>query len=165
MPRRQPFNAETVAASEIDEEIGRMIDRLTVGEGPAIDASPISDAEKVRQWGQMDPNISDPDMLREHLMQGAVPQELLDPNNPGSLAIVRANPAMAELYADPSPRDERLADMLARLAERPLRLGLLAHLEDDPEAMVKEANRLDALWQKQSGEQEPPTITPQMMGG
>ncbi len=41
-----------------------------------------------------------------------------------------------------------MAKALATLAEWPFRLGLVRHLEDDPEAQAKESNRINALWMK-----------------
>ncbi len=149
--RRQPANAEEIARADLGEEIERMIDRLALAEGPPPDSSSVSDAKQLQQWGQRDPKVTDPDGMMRQLMETGLGQfpEMLDPNSPTCLAIVKANPEIAQMYTEPV--DEQLADMLCRLAEFPLRLGVLAPYADDPEELVRFAKRMDARWQKSLG--------------
>lgn len=164
MPPRNAPNVEDSARLEAEEVLMRAVDTLAASEGPAAGADTLSDAKLLRQWGQRDPRIADADGLRAHLMQGPLPPEMLDPNGQDVLAIVKAHPELAQMYAQ-GPFDDAMADMLARLAEFPLRLGHLAQYEDDPEAMVKEAERMDGLWQKSlmQGTEQAPTMP--VMGG
>jgi hypothetical protein len=150
MPPRQQPNVEDSARREAEDVLNQAVDALASSEGAAPDADPVSAATLLRQWGQRDPRIADADGLRDHLMQGPLPPEMLDPNGPDALAIVKQHPEIAGMYGQ-GPFDEAMADMLARLAEFPLRLSHLAQWEDDPEAMVKEAERMDGLWQKSMG--------------
>lgn len=151
MTRRKIENAESVARREIGEEIQRVVDQLALSEGPASDAESVSDARVLKLWGQRDPKISDADGLKAHLMQAGLPPELLDPNSPTALTLIKSRPQMAEMFANPA--DEGLAHMLSRLAEFPLRLDVLEPFEDDPERMVKEAERIDGLWQRSRARQ------------
>jgi hypothetical protein len=150
MPPRRTISPEEAARNTIATEIPRMVEAIAAKQGPGIDAGPVSAAKLLQQWGQRDPRIADADGLRDHLMQGPLPPEMLDPNGPDALAIVKQHPEIAQMYGQ-GPFDQQMADMLARIAEFPLRLGHLAQWEDDPEGMVKEAERMDGLWQRSFG--------------
>lgn len=145
--RGRQRTVEEQARIELWEEIERLVDGLALSEGPAEDAESISDAEMLKRWGQRDPRLSDPDGFQQQLMQTGLAQmpELMDPENPQGLAIFKAHPDLAAMYAEPV--DDALADMLTRLAEFPLRLGLLAQYTDDPVEMVNYAERMDRRWQ------------------
>lgn len=130
-------------------EIDRIVETLAAAQGPAPGADSVSDAKQLQQWGQRDPKVLDPEGLKRQLMEtglGPYP-EMLDPEN--GLAIVKAHPEIAEMLAEPT--DEALADMLSRLAEFPLRVGILEPWADDPEEMVRVADSLDARWQREMG--------------
>lgn len=140
---------EERAELELRDEIERYADMVAADLGPAPGARQVSDAEKVRLWGQTDPRV-DFDQLKMALMQGGLPPELLDEHGDRALAIVKSHPEIAQMYAQ--PLDDTMSTYLATLAEYPFRLSVLSqYAEDDPEGMVKEAERLDGLWQKQQG--------------
>lgn len=144
MPRQTaPESDIEIAQREIQEEIEQAIAALAADTGPAPRAVRLSDAEKVEMWGRSDPKV-DYGQLLQQLMATGLPPEMLDPDT--GLAIFKRHPEMAQLYGQPVAPE--VADPLARLAEYPLRLSLLEHLEDDPKARVEEANRLDAAWEK-----------------
>lgn len=156
MPPRTPPPRSAVerARNEIRDEIKMAIRLLSAEMGPAPGARPLSEAKKVSMWGQRDPKV-DYAQVASQLMTTGLPPDLLDPKT--GLAIFKKYPEMAQMYAQPVAQE--VAIPLAILAEYPLRLGLLEHLEDDPEAMVKEANRLDRAWQKQMGGGQAPPET------
>lgn len=160
MPPRHATSIEERARSEISLEIERMIDALVASEGPAADADPVSAARQLQQWGQRDPKIGDPDQLQQDLMRTGLQQfpDLLDPKSPQALAVVKAHPQIAEMYAQPC--DEDLADMLTRLAEFPLRLGILEPYQDDPEEMCRLAESLDRRWQNEIDKRRGATSEP-----
>lgn len=139
------------AQREIDAEIQQAIRMLAAEVGPAPGARPLSEAKKVSMWGQRDPKV-DYTQVASQLMTTGLAPDLLDPEK--GLALFKEHPEMAQMYAQPVAPD--VADQLARLAEYPLRLGLLAHLEDYPKQNVAEANRLDRAWEKQTGGTEEP---------
>lgn len=159
MPRRRrAVNPEEAARDTIGLEIERMIDTLAKAEGPAADAESVSDERLVRQWGQRDPNIQDVDALKQALMTQGLPPEVLDPNSPQCLALLKANPDLAQDWAGilSTPLDERMADLVAPLVEHPLRLGILRPYADNPKEMVKVSDSFDAKWGR---------LVEQQMGG
>lgn len=164
MPPRTAPNVEDSARREAEDVLNQAVDAIAASEGAAADADPVSAAKLLQQWGQRDPRIADADGLRDHLMQGPLPPEMLDPNGPDALAIVRMHPDLGALYGQ-GPFDQPMADMLARIAEFPLRLGHLAQFEDDPEGAVKEAERMDGLWQRSLSGSTPAPADASMMGG
>lgn len=165
MPRRRKTgNPEELARNTISNEIERMINVLAKAEGPAADAESVSDAQLVRQWGQRDPQIQDPEQFKQQLLTTGLPAEMLDPNSPQVLALIKANPDLAQDWAGilSSPLDQRMVDLVAPLVEHPLRLGILRPYEDDPEEMVKVAESLDGKWGRLMEQQMggPPPIAP-----
>jgi hypothetical protein len=139
---------EARAEREIQTEIEEFADQIASDLGPAAGADRVSDADKLRMWGQSDPRVSaDPERFKQMLMAGGLPPEALEPNSDQALGIVRANPEIAQVLSQ--PLDEQMADMVTRLSEYPLRLAVLADLADDPKRHVEEADRLNGLWQKQ----------------
>jgi hypothetical protein len=152
-PRRsRSMTPEDRAIENFNKSFDALTKRSAASLGQPPGTRPVGDAELVRQWGIMD-NKVDRTALAQQLMAGGLPPELLDPNNPNSLEIVKAAPDLAPLYGQPV-QDPELADILAGLAEHPFKYGILAAL-DDPEDQVKEAERLNRLWEKQMADQQP----------
>lgn len=146
--RQVQRSEEQVARDEIDAEIEHAIATIAAEWGAAPDAAPVSEDEEVELWGRRDPTV-DYDAVYAMLTTTGLPPEMLDPASDLAPAVIAEHPEMAQMYG--SVVDANLADMLATLAEHPFRIGLLQDLEDDPEAMVEKANRLDRAWQKQLG--------------
>jgi len=146
MARPSTSNPAQIASDEINAEIERAVASLAAELGPAPGAATVSDAKRLQLWTQQDPTV-DYDSLVQQLQTQGLPPELLDPESEQALAIVKAHPEMAQLYQAPVAPD--VAATLAVLAEYPFRLSLLQPYEDDPAQLVKEANRLDAAWQRQ----------------
>ncbi len=158
-------NPEDKIQQELEAEINRYADILSNEMGPAPGSDQVSDAMKVRMWGQADPIVeTDPEAFRQALLTGALAAqpEMLDPQKPNSLGIVRAYPAMAQILAEPV--DEQMADQIMRYARWPLRSKLLEEYAEDPEGYVKEANRLEGLWNKSDSAsatlEEPEAVAP-----
>lgn len=150
MPSRRPPNVQDSARRSAEEILELVVDSIAASEGPAEDADSVSDAKRLEQWGQRDSRMVDPDAFEAQLQQAVLPQEALDVNSPTCLAVVKSVPEIAEIYAS-GPFDAEMAHMLARLAEFPLRLSYLRQWEDEPKQMVKEAERMDARWQRSLG--------------
>ncbi len=131
---------EEEAMLAIDDEIQEAIEAISAEWGPAIGAQPVSEQRERALWWQRDDRV-DPDAMSMLLQTQGLAPELLDPESPGALAIVKAHPEMAQLYAQAVAPD--VADTLVRLAEWPNRLAIMVHYEDDPPAAVRKANRLD----------------------
>lgn len=161
--RRHTYpNPETKIQSELEAEIGRYVDILANELGPAAGAETVSDAEKVRMWDLADPIVDvDPEAFKQQLMTGGLAEhpEMLDPNNPQSLGIVRAFPEMVQVLSEPV--DEQMADQIMRYCRWPLRSKVLEEHADDPEGWVKEANRMERLSNGQSGGDEAPEESPE----
>ena len=145
---RHTASPEERAQQTLSDELERFSDAAAPEMGPAPGARKLSDDIKLHLWGQRDPAV-DPEQLKAMLMQGQVPPDLLDPTGDNALTLVKQNPEIAQMFGQ--PLDDRMADIMTRLAEYPLRLALLNDKEDDPDGMVKEANRLDGLWQRRVG--------------
>lgn len=164
MPRaaRTRLTPEELAQRELDEEMQQAIAEIAADLGPAPGARTASPTDRLRMWGIRDEKV-DADAMLQRLMTEGYPPELLDPANEQALMVVQENPELAPYYAEPT-QDQGLADALVRLAEYPFRLGLLRDLEDDPEEQVKEAEQLDAAWQRSMGESpemaQEPTAAP-----
>jgi hypothetical protein len=160
MPR--PANPEDAMQQRVNDDLERTIDALADRMGPAAGAKPVSEARKLSMWGQRDPRVRDADGLMQQLMETGLGQtpELLDPENPNCLAIIKRYPAMAEMFVEPV--DETLAYMLSRSAEFPMRISVLEPYIDNPDQYVAESDRLERLWNKQLAQ---PDETPIPIGG
>lgn len=143
--RKQPRSVAEQVHEEIEQEIHDLVTQIAAEEGPAPHAQYVSDEHEVDLWGQMDSKV-DYDTLVQQLMAGQVPPELVDPMGDRPLALVKASPELAQLFAE--PLDQEMASMLATLAEYPYRLSLLAPYTDDPEASVKKADSLTGRWKR-----------------
>lgn len=144
--RRARLGVDEMAQVEFDREFEAVFETLAAEQGKPPGAKPVSDAKKLALWGQRDPNV-DPDALAQMLMTTGVPPEIA-----AELALLQEHADNEELmmaYATPTD-DPEMADMLARMAEMPFRTGFLLDITD-PEERVKEAERLDARWQRQMG--------------
>ena len=139
---------EARAEREAQDELEHYTDLIASDLGPAPGSKVISDTEKIRMWGLKDPNV-DYDQLKAALMQGGLPPEMLDEHSDQALVVVKENPEIGQMYSQ--PLDDRMAGIMATLAEWPFRLSALAQFSDDPANMVKESDRLDQLWMKQQG--------------
>jgi hypothetical protein len=154
MPRtKRPANPEEAARNKIGLEIERMINTLSSRAGPAADAESVSPDEQLHQWAQRDSMVQDPEALKRVLTTTGLGQQpdLFNPQNPKALGIIRANPDLAQQWAEmlSQPVDERMADLLVPLIEHPLRLTMLRPYEDDPSSAVSFADRMDARLQRQ----------------
>lgn len=157
-PRRSRSQTpEDAAIRSFTANFDLLTKRSAASLGQPPGTRPVGDVELVRQWGIRDNKVDRLQLLAQLLTTG-LPQELLDQNNPQAFAIMKAAPDLAPLYGQPVT-DHEVAEILTGLAEWPFRYGILAAI-DDPEDQVKEANRLDGLWQKKVGTPpEPPTLT------
>lgn len=150
----QPNSIEDEARQEAEDEMEASIAEIALELGPAPGAMPLSDARKVKLWGQKDPSV-DFEAMRQALMSTGLNPSLMDPHGDESLAVFQEmadRPDFQQfqaMYAE--PLDEQLATTLTTIAEYPFRLSLLADLEDDPKAMVAEANRINDKWQASLG--------------
>lgn len=145
-PRTRP--GERMSASQEERVVASFLDellpvahRIASDQGEPPQSKPINDAEKVRAWGLRDRRADPATLLPRLLSTGLGPEEAQQ------MAIVGEWPELADLYANPAP-DHETVDQLIRLAEFPFRRGILADLEDDPEAWTKEAERIERLWNK-----------------
>ena len=148
MPRRRrttPRDLEAQVWDELDRELDELIPVIAAEEGLARGATRVSPEKEVELWGQRDPRV-DRDSLKAMLMQGAVPPEWTDEQSDQRLALIRAHPEMAQMFAE--PLDDEMAGIVADLAEWPHRLSVLAPYEDDPKAQVEKANSVNARWQR-----------------
>jgi hypothetical protein len=155
MPRPKPpvltSEEERLAASFLDDLMA-VAERLASEAGDPPGARPMGDAEKVRHWGLQDRRVVPQDLLTILLSTGLGEGAL-------EMEIVKERPELLDAYANQAP-DQETADQLVRLAEYPFRMNLLTHLEDDPEAWTKEAERIDRLWQKQAAPPMPDAALP-----
>lgn len=160
MPRRiRAAPIDVQARDEVGREVDDMTSSLAAELGPAEGAEFPSDAKEVELWGQMDPRV-DYDTLKAQLMQGTVPPEWSDEHSDQRLALIRAHPEMAQMFAQ--PLDDEMASMVAGMAEYPSRMTVWKPYANDPEAMVRKANSVDARWRRRTGQvaEEPATPTP-----
>lgn len=149
MPRRSrsaPIDVQ--ARDEVERELDDMISALAAELGPAEGAEFPSDQKEVELWGQRDPRV-DYDTLKAMLMQGAVPPEWYDEQSDARLALIRAHPQMAQMFAE--PLDDEMAGIVADLAEWPFRLSILTPHEDDPKAAVAKANSVNGRYLRRVG--------------
>lgn len=145
-----PKGFSEIVESEFSREYEQVIDLLASEQGPPSGAERVPESRRVALWGLRDRRV-DPDLLRERLLTTGLGEEAQQ------MAVVQEYPEVLDVYAngvmalqdvqDP----EALADDLVRFAEHPYRYALLADLAHDPEAMVREANRLERLWERQQG--------------
>ena len=152
MPRRSrrttPRDLEAQVWDELDRELDELIPVIAAEEGLAKGATRVSPEKEVELWGQRDPRV-DRDALKGMLMQGAVPPEWVDEQSDQRLALIRAHPEMAQMFAE--PLDDEMAGIVADLAEWPHRLSVLAPYEDDPRSQVAKADSVNARWQRRAG--------------
>jgi hypothetical protein len=160
MPRRKritPRSVEAQVEAEIESELDELVSAIAAEEGPAIGSEYISADREVQMWGVMDPRV-DYETLKHQLMTGQVPPDLIDPQNDGSLALVRGNPEWAQFFAAVTPEqplDEHMADLVATTAEYPMRQAVYGALKHNPRAQVEKSNRTNERWMRQTGQREP----------
>jgi hypothetical protein len=116
--------------------------------GQPLGTEHVSEARKMAMWGQSDPWVDHATIL-EQVRSGAVPPEQADPKNPAALAVLKASPELAPLYAGPIS-DPELADAAAGFATWPFRHALLRAIPD-PGEQVREAERLQRAYERQHG--------------
>lgn len=149
MPRRaRPAPIEQQAREEVRRELDEMAAAIAAEVGPAEGAEVPSDDREVDLWGRMDPRV-DPVELKALLMQGAVPPEWVDEQSDRRLALLRAHPEMAQMFAE--PLDDEMAGIVADLATYPFRMAVLAPYEDDPQAQVAKARSVNGRWLRRAG--------------
>jgi hypothetical protein len=161
MPRRSrrttPRDLEAQVWDELDRELDELIPVIAAEEGLARGATRVSPEKEVELWGQRDPRV-DRDSLKAMLMQGQVPPEWFDEQSDQRLALIRAHPEMAQMFAE--PLDDEMSDIVADLAEWPHRLSVLKPYEDDPKASVAKADSVSRRWQRQMGTVMPAAPAP-----
>jgi hypothetical protein len=147
-PKKQMLQSfeETVAASFL-EDLEKTAAQIASEDGDPPGADRLGDAEAVRLWGQMDPQV-DHDRLLSDLMTTGVAPEVVQ-----NLAIAKTRPEWAELYTQPT-EDSELAATLAALALHPFRPSAVLDWSPEPEEQVKRAEHLHSLWEKQLAAQE-----------
>lgn len=150
MPRRtRAAPIDVQARDEVGRELDGMVGALAAELGPAEGAEFPSDAKEVELWDQMDPRV-DNDALKAMLKAGTVPPAWYDPHSDQRLALIRAHPEMAQMFAQ--PLDDEMASIVAGLAEYPSRMTVWKPYANDPEAMVRKANSVDARWRRRQGQ-------------
>lgn len=161
MPRRtRQHPIDVQARDEVGRELDDMVGALAAELGPAEGAEFPSDEQEVELWGQMDPRV-DYDALKAQLMQGSVPPEWVDEHSDQRLALIRAHPEMAQMFAQ--PLDDEMASIVAGMAEYPSRMTVWKPYAADPTAMVAKAKSVNAQWRKRTGqvaEESAPPMTP-----
>jgi hypothetical protein len=147
-PKKQALQSfeETVSASFL-EDLEKVAARIASEDGDPPGADRLGDADAVRLWGQMDPQV-DHDRLLSDLMTTGVAPEVVQ-----NLAIAKTRPEWAELYTQPV-QDSEMAGQLAALATYPFRAGLVFDYSPEPEEQVKRSDHIHALWEKQQVAQE-----------
>ena len=139
MPRREPPRSpEQQAVEEFVSEVDQIAADLATEAGPPLDTDHVSVARKRRLWGQRDPDVNYTDLVSRLLTTGVPPEEA------AQMILVQEHPELLPMFGQPMP-DPETADALARLAEMPFRLGILAPLS--PQERVREAESLDREWQ------------------
>ena len=159
-PNRSALSAEELARREMADDLQVAIREIAAELGPAPGTSEASASEELRQWGIRDSKVDHQQMV-QRLMTTGYPPEMLDPDGDMTLLVVKENPELAEVYGQPV-QDQEYAEQLATIAEWPFRLGILREYEDDPEAMVRKADSLDARWQRSLG---PSALTVDLVPG
>lgn len=137
---------EQVSASFL-EDLEKVASRIAGEDGDPPGADRVGDADAVRLWGQMDPQV-DHDRLLTDLMTTGVAPEVVQ-----NLAITKTRPEWAELYTQPT-EDSELAGQLAVMAAHPFRAALVLDYSAEPEEQVKRAEHIHRLWEKQNAAQE-----------
>lgn len=145
MPRklREPTDAATesrVAQAFIDE-VQKVASRIAGEEGEPPGSAPLGDAQAVRMWGRTDPNVRYDEMLTRIMTEGIPPDEMQQ-----YICAEELPPDVLAMYGHAMPFE--FAHQLATMAEYPFRWSICIEPFDDPEEQVKEAERLDRLWQK-----------------
>lgn len=137
---------DRVALSFADD-LERLAQAAAAEQGQPIGTRKASHAEAVKQWGINDPQVEDNyDAFLDMLKTTGLPPEMLDPESPQCLMVIKEDPDLAQWYGQPIA-DPALAARYATLAEWPFRRGLLMD-EDDPDEQVRLANAYDRDWER-----------------
>lgn len=149
MARAKTVSFEERVANEWLDDARKVAQRIAVEQGPPPNAGKVSEDRMLRDWGIKDP-VVDPHQFMVSLMTTGLNEAQVN-----ALQVVKENPSLRQVYAQPA-EDFKRADELTRLAEFPLRYGMVTDYSDEPKEQVKFAKSLNARWQKQFGEAPPP---------
>jgi hypothetical protein len=147
-PSKAQGTPEEAALGKFLQDFQLATQRTAQKLGRPLGTDHVSEARKVAMWGQSDPQVDHATIL-EQVRTGAVPPEQADPKNPAALAVLKASPELAPLYAGPIS-DPELADAAAGFATWPFRHALLRAIPD-PGEQVREAERLQRAYERQHG--------------
>lgn len=144
MPKLTPRSYEDALDDLVIGQIDASVEKYLSDQGGPAGTRQPSEAEQTRRWGLADTTVDRAALAARLLAGGLAPEEA------EQLEIVRQVPELAAAYTQPV--DSQTADVLARLAAYPFRPSLYLHL--DPDDRVKEADRLERLWERSVGEKE-----------
>lgn len=140
----RPQTVEDLVAQRFSKNFEKYRDAIVARRGPPPASERLSAAREDALWSYTDPKV-DRDQLASQLLQTGLPPELLHPDSPQALDIVKEQPDLIAALAQKAP-DAETADMLARMVQTPFRWGLLANI-DDPDEMVRKSDALDRRYQ------------------
>lgn len=120
-------------------------DHLVAQAGPPPASKRLSQPQEDALWAYADPRV-DRDQLAQQIMTTGLPPEMLHPDSPAALDIVKEHPDMVSALAQPT-NDAEMADQFARMCQWPFRWGLLKDITDHKE-QVQRANTLDRRFQE-----------------
>jgi hypothetical protein len=147
-PSKAQGTPEEAALGKFLQDFQLAAQRTAQKLGRPLGTDHVSEARKVAMWSATDPKADHATILQQ-LQTSGLPPEQLDPQGPDALAVVKASPKLAPLYAEVQA-DPELANTLASFAVWPLRHALLRAIPD-PGEQVREAERLQRAYERQHG--------------
>lgn len=143
MPRRaEPDTAETRALNELEAEDDAILTSLARQAGSPGDARRLSEAQEDEAYAYEDRFVAENhDMLASQLMTEGLPSEVAQ-----QMLVFKLRPDWLEAFAKPT-QDAETADQWLKAAKNPFRWNLLEDY-DDPDEMVKAADRLESRHQR-----------------
>jgi hypothetical protein len=127
-------------------------DHLVAQAGPPPASKRLSQPQEDALWAYADPKV-DRDQLAQQIMTTGLPPEMLHPDSPAALDIVKEHPDMVQALAQPT-NDAEMADQFARMCQWPFRWGMLKDITDHKE-QVQRANTLDRRFQERHARAAP----------
>lgn len=140
--RTDPPSAETVALDQLEAEDDAILTALARQAGPPGEAKRLSETQEDDAYGYEDRFVAEShDELAAQLMtQG------LSPEQANRMLVFKLRPDWLEHFSKPT-QDAEVADQYVRAARNPFRWSLLEDY-DDPDEMVKAADRLERRHQR-----------------
>lgn len=151
-----PDFRERLAQSWADD-MEEMAQKAADAEGQPMSTKRVGDVRAVRLYGLKDKKV-DPETMLQAMTTTGMPPEILDPENPQCMLIIKEQPQLAKYYAKPAKTPEA-AQTLVEWAQYPFAYGLVMGI-DDPNERVRYTDHIHKLWQEsqpQDAEPEPMT--------